>query len=118
MSPTVATTGTSHPKRLFGRGACWGQWRRPLRGTRIWGLPVRLRATGCCRLYGQVGQAGQAGQGGPVAVSVLIDAIVIRLLLVPASTTLLGTGNWWAPRWLDRILPRFDPEGRDSARLS
>ncbi|MEU1310927.1 MMPL family transporter [Streptomyces cinnamoneus] len=52
-----------------------------------------------------------------LAVSVLIDATVIRLLLVPASMTLLGTGNWWAPRWLDRILPRFDPEGRASDRL-
>ncbi|UQA92521.1 MMPL family transporter [Streptomyces halobius] len=47
-----------------------------------------------------------------LAVSVLIDATVIRLVLVPASMTLLGKSNWWAPRWLDRILPRLDVEGQ------
>ncbi|WP_414167414.1 MMPL family transporter [Streptoverticillium reticulum] len=51
-----------------------------------------------------------------LAVSVLIDATVIRLLLVPATMTLLGNSNWWTPRWLDRILPRIDTEGRAPAR--
>ncbi|MFJ6569009.1 MMPL family transporter [Streptomyces sp. NPDC091292] len=46
-----------------------------------------------------------------LAVSVLIDATVVRLLLVPAVMTLLGTAAWWTPRWLDRILPRLDTEG-------
>ncbi|MEV7085216.1 MMPL family transporter [Streptomyces sp. NPDC093085] len=41
-----------------------------------------------------------------LAVSVLIDATVVRLLLVPAVLTLLGPAAWWTPRWLDRILPR------------
>ena len=40
-------------------------------------------------------------------VSVLIDATVIRLLVVPATMFLLGRYNWWTPRWLDRILPRL-----------
>jgi RND superfamily putative drug exporter len=40
-----------------------------------------------------------------LAVSVLIDATVVRLLLVPAVMTLLGRAAWWTPRWLDRILP-------------
>jgi len=43
--------------------------------------------------------------------SIPIDASVIRLLIVPATMFLLGRYNWWAPRWLDRILPRLDPEG-------
>jgi len=46
-----------------------------------------------------------------LAVSVLIDATVVRLLLVPAVMTLLGARAWWTPRWLDRILPRVDAEG-------
>jgi RND superfamily putative drug exporter len=43
--------------------------------------------------------------------SILIDASVIRLLIVPATMFLLGRYNWWTPRWLDRILPHLDPEG-------
>ncbi|MEV4556290.1 MMPL family transporter [Kitasatospora sp. NPDC049285] len=46
-----------------------------------------------------------------LAVSVLIDATVVRLLMVPAAMTLLGPAAWWTPRWLDRILPHIDPEG-------
>lgn len=46
-----------------------------------------------------------------LAVSVLIDATVVRLLLVPAVMTLLGAHAWWTPAWLDRLLPHVDPEG-------
>ena len=46
-----------------------------------------------------------------LAVSVLIDATVVRLLMVPAVMTLLGSHAWWIPRWLDRILPHIDAEG-------
>ncbi|MEU1486382.1 MMPL family transporter [Streptomyces sp. NPDC005752] len=46
-----------------------------------------------------------------LAVSVLVDATVVRLLLVPAVMTLLGRAAWWTPRWLDRILPHLDAEG-------
>ena len=49
-----------------------------------------------------------------LAVSVLIDATVVRLLMVPAVMTLLGSHAWWMPRWLDRILPHVDPEGEHS----
>ncbi|MFC9946989.1 MMPL family transporter [Streptomyces pratensis] len=51
-----------------------------------------------------------------LAVSVLIDATVVRLLLVPAVMTLLGRAAWWTPRWLDRILPHLDAEGDAKAR--
>ncbi|WP_037676634.1 MMPL family transporter [Streptomyces griseus] len=50
-----------------------------------------------------------------LAVSVLIDATVVRLLMVPAVMTLLGPHAWWTPRWLDRILPHIDTEGDDEA---
>ncbi|GJF28914.1 membrane protein [Kitasatospora sp. NE20-6] len=46
-----------------------------------------------------------------LAVSVLIDATIVRLLLVPAVMTLLGPHAWWMPHWLDRILPHIDTEG-------
>jgi len=52
-----------------------------------------------------------------LASAVLLDATVVRMLLVPATMELLGDRNWWVPRWLDRILPRIDVEGHgaDSA---
>ena len=49
--------------------------------------------------------------GFGLAIAVLIDATIVRLLLVPATMELLGDKNWWIPKWLDRILPRIDVEG-------
>jgi putative drug exporter of the RND superfamily len=46
-----------------------------------------------------------------MAAAVLIDASVIRMVLVPAIMTLLGRWAWWMPHWLDRITPRIDIEG-------
>ncbi|MEW1648928.1 MMPL family transporter [Streptomyces sp. NPDC091219] len=46
-----------------------------------------------------------------LGVSVVIDATVVRLVLVPATMYLLGRANWWLPHWLDRLLPHLDPEG-------
>ncbi|HEY2507819.1 MAG TPA: MMPL family transporter [Streptosporangiaceae bacterium] len=40
-----------------------------------------------------------------LAVAVLVDATVIRMVLVPAVMQLLGRANWWLPGWLDRITP-------------
>ena len=45
-----------------------------------------------------------------LAASVLVDATIVRLILVPATMTLLGRANWWLPRWLDRLLPRFEAQ--------
>jgi RND superfamily putative drug exporter len=39
-----------------------------------------------------------------LALAILIDATLIRTLLVPATMRVLGDWNWWAPRWLDRLL--------------
>lgn len=52
--------------------------------------------------------------GRGLAVSVLIDATVVRLLLVPAVLTLLGPHAWWTPHWLDRVLPHIDAEGEEA----
>ena len=46
-----------------------------------------------------------------MAAAVVIDATIIRLVLVPSSMELLGDKNWWMPRWLDRLIPRLDIEG-------
>ena len=45
--------------------------------------------------------------GVGAALSVLIDATIIRALLVPALMGLLGRANWWAPVWLRRVHDRF-----------
>ena len=45
-----------------------------------------------------------------LGVSVLIDATIIRLTLVPAVMTLLGEKAWYMPRWLDRIVPTISVE--------
>ena len=49
--------------------------------------------------------------GTGLAVAILLDATIVRMLLVPATMELLGDRNWWLPRWLDRILPNIDVEG-------
>jgi putative drug exporter of the RND superfamily len=43
-----------------------------------------------------------------MATAILVDATVVRMVLVPAVMQLLGSANWWIPGWLDRILPRLD----------
>jgi RND superfamily putative drug exporter len=50
-----------------------------------------------------------------LASAVLIDAVIIRSVLVPAIMQLLGARAWWFPSWLDRILPRLhvEPEEGD-----
>jgi len=53
-----------------------------------------------------------------LAASVLIDATVVRLLLVPAAMTLMGKAAWWTPSWLDRLLPHVDTEGDAEAEAA
>ncbi|HVF13945.1 MAG TPA: MMPL family transporter, partial [Acidimicrobiales bacterium] len=53
--------------------------------------------------------------GMGLAGAVLLDATIVRLLLVPATMELLGDRNWWLPRWLDRILPDVAVEGKPEA---
>jgi RND superfamily putative drug exporter len=46
-----------------------------------------------------------------LAAAVLLDAVVIRCLMLPAVLQLLGRATWWMPGWLDRSLPRISIEG-------
>ncbi len=43
-----------------------------------------------------------------LATAIAIDATIVRLVLVPATMSLLGKANWWLPGWLDRALPGGD----------
>lgn len=51
-----------------------------------------------------------------LAFGVLLDAFVVRMLLIPAVMHLLGDAAWWLPKWLDRILPNVDVEGASLER--
>ena len=46
-----------------------------------------------------------------LTVAVLVDATVVRMVLVPATMALMGDANWWLPGWLDRLLPHLAVEG-------
>jgi RND superfamily putative drug exporter len=51
-----------------------------------------------------------------MATAVLVDATIVRMVLVPAVMQLLGRANWWLPDWLDRVLPRIDLEAPRARR--
>jgi RND superfamily putative drug exporter len=46
-----------------------------------------------------------------LASAILLDATIVRLVLVPSLMQLAGDWNWWMPRWLDRLLPRLHFDG-------
>lgn len=56
--------------------------------------------------------------GFALAVSIIFDAFVVRMVLIPAVLYLLGEKAWWLPAWLDRILPVVDVEGQGLERDS
>ena len=49
--------------------------------------------------------------GVGLAVAVLLDVTLVRMVLVPAAMSLLGHRAWWLPAWLERRLPTIDIEG-------
>ena len=51
----------------------------------------------------------QIGLG--LTTAVLVDATIVRMVLVPATMELLGDANWWMPGWLNKILPNVHIEG-------
>ncbi len=55
----------------------------------------------------------QFGMG--LAVAVILDATVVRLMLLPAVMKLIGPSVWWMPPWLSRVLPRIDPDGSEAS---
>ncbi|MCZ7535073.1 MAG: MMPL family transporter [Acidimicrobiia bacterium] len=46
-----------------------------------------------------------------MSIAVLLDATVVRMIIVPSVMTLFGDRAWWLPKWLDRIVPDLDVEG-------
>ena len=49
--------------------------------------------------------------GFALAAGVLIDAFVVRMMIIPATMFVLDKKAWWFPRWLDKITPNMDIEG-------
>ncbi len=50
--------------------------------------------------------------GFALALGVLVDAFIVRLLIVPVVMSYLGKSAWWLPRWLDKLLPHVSIEGK------
>jgi RND superfamily putative drug exporter len=48
-----------------------------------------------------------------LAVAVILDATIVRCLLVPAVMVMMGRTNWYLPHWVDRILPHINIEGAE-----
>jgi RND superfamily putative drug exporter len=51
--------------------------------------------------------------GVGLAIAVVLDATVVRCLLVPALMVLMGNHNWFMPRWLDKLVPHMSIEGAE-----
>ncbi len=51
--------------------------------------------------------------GVGLAVAVILDATVVRCLLVPALMVVVGERNWYMPRWVDKVTPRISIEGAE-----
>jgi RND superfamily putative drug exporter len=81
-------------------------------GRTITSAALLMVAVFACFAAAEIGNVEQVGLG--LSVAVLIDATIVRCLLVPATMTLLGRWNWWAPAWLARLHARF---GLRDARL-
>jgi RND superfamily putative drug exporter len=48
-----------------------------------------------------------------LAVAVILDATIVRCLLVPALMLLMGNHNWYLPKWLDKTVPHISIEGAE-----
>jgi RND superfamily putative drug exporter len=46
----------------------------------------------------------------------VLDATIVRMVVVPAAMAVMGRANWWLPRWLDRRLPHMSMQGTDNPR--
>ncbi len=55
--------------------------------------------------------------GTGLALAVFLDATLVRMLLVPATMELLGSRNWWFPKWLDRLVPTLNVEGHEIEQM-
>ena len=55
--------------------------------------------------------------GVGLASAILLDATIVRMLLVPATMALMGRANWWLPGWLDRVLPHINIDSDTTVQL-
>lgn len=74
----------------------------------ITGAAVTMAAVFLAFASSDIGTLQQFGLA--LTTAVLIDATVVRLVLLPATMRLFGRANWWLPKWLDRRLPNLDME--------
>ncbi len=51
--------------------------------------------------------------GVSLSAAVLLDAFVVRLILIPSLMTIFGKANWWLPAWLGRLLPHVSVESEE-----
>jgi RND superfamily putative drug exporter len=58
-------------------------------------------------MYARLGRVCFEHRRASLAIAVVVDATLVRCLLVPATMTLLGDRNWWAPGPLRRLHDRF-----------
>ncbi|MCX5192330.1 hypothetical protein OOK31_00235 [Streptomyces sp. NBC_00249] len=75
--------------------------------------PYGLGLTGLTGLTGQrrdLTAPGSQKTGFGMAVAIFVDAVVIRLLIVPAAMQLVGRWTWWMPAPLARVLPKVKLE--------
>ncbi len=56
--------------------------------------------------FGVTGPIPPTELGITLAMAVLLDATIVRVMLVPATMALLGERNWYLPKWLGRVLPK------------
>ena len=68
-------------------------------------------------IFGSLSTVSMKEIGVGLAVAVLIDATIVRAILLPATMKLLGDWNWWLPRRLHR-LPQLNPEAASAADIA
>ncbi len=66
--------------------------------------------------FGDLRTIKEVGLG--LGAAILVDALVIRLFVVPSLLQLLGEKSWWFPRWLDRLVPNISLEGSAAGVVS
>ena len=52
--------------------------------------------------------------GFGLALAILLDATIVRALVVPATMRLMGKANWWSPKWMDKLFPVKNNAGKNS----
>jgi RND superfamily putative drug exporter len=81
----------------------------------ITGAAAIMAAVFVCFAIAPIATVSQMGVG--LTFAILLDATVVRLVLLPALMLLLGDRVWRTPAWLDRLLPDFNLHGRGSGGL-